>query len=107
VQVTNRHCRRWVKRAYPTLPGSTYGILAATLGQVLKGGEKVAFLLHCIRANVGTDTWRRDYRAPFLRQLGEMGRDGASAIPELEKTITDHAHLAAEFAPVIASLKGK
>jgi len=104
---TDEEIREALKRAYPTLPGSTYGILAATLGQVLKGGEKVAFLLHCIRANVGTDTWRRDYRAPFLRQLGEMGRDGASAIPELEKTITDHAHLAAEFAPVIASLKGK
>ena len=104
---TDEEIREALKRAYPTLPGSTYGILAATLGQVLEVEEKIAFLLHCIRANLGTDNWRRDYRAPFLRQLGEMGREGTSAIPELEKTIAAHAHLADEFAPVIAALKGR
>jgi hypothetical protein len=113
---TDKDIREALKTAYPTLPGggshgqvvgTTSHILADTLGQVLKGDEKVALLLHCIRTNPGSDTWRRDYRAPFLRQLGAMGREGASAIPELEKLAAAHAHLAAEFAPVIEAIKGQ
>ena len=102
-----------VKRALPHLRGNMLIVLAPPLGQVLKGNEKIVFLLDSIRADLGdgcyggTNDLRSDYRAPFLRQLGEMGREGASAVPELEKLAAAHAHLAGEFAPVIEAIKGK
>ena len=104
---SDKEVREALKRAYPHLSLSEDAVrmLAAPLGQALEGEEKIAFLLHYIRG------YSRDNhpgnRAPFLRQLQEMGRGAASAIPELEKMVAAREQLAAEFAPVIAAIKGK